>query len=206
MKTRKTNLLLVLCIIVFCIYSCANNNNENSSLVSEIKKDSLVESSASMSNNKGEVEKRVSNFLIWYKQKYDTLASIALVTIPDNDKGYYSINVNNTEEYIKVFSKSGFVTGKFLRTQREYFKNCNEQMQKEKQSNGPPIGLEHDLILLTQDIDNTLSEINKANMHDYNETENAASINVSLLNELKFSLIKENNNWLIDKIELSNVN
>ncbi len=158
-------------------------------------------SNVNQSNQKA-IEDQVNIFLEWYKSKFDTLSSIMLVSIPDTDEGIYSVNFNNTEEYLKVFAKSGLFTRNFIEEKKKYFITCNDKMQKEKQNQGPPIGLEHDIILLTQEIDETLNNLGNVSFDDYSEKGNKASIDVAILYEIRIYFVKENDKWLIDKTEV----
>lgn len=191
-------------MLLFTLLGCDNNN-------SKIEKDTTnfdtLQIAAENLNelnktNQKTIENQVNIFLKWYKDKYDTLSSITLINIPDIDSGIYSVNFNNTEKYLKIFTKSGLFTKNFIEEKRDYFKICNDKMIKEKQNDGPPIGLEHDLILLTQEIDETLNNIKNASFSNFTVEGNRVSIDVAILYKIKIYLIKENDKWLIDKIEL----
>jgi hypothetical protein len=191
---------LLACATLFLL-NCSDNQTTTAAMTAE--KDS-IDAVVPSENPEPLVKNQVNGFLQWYKANFDTLSTISLVTIPDTDKSFYSVNFGNTEEYLKVLKQSGFLTKKFIEDKRAYFQKSNERMHKEKQKDGPPIGLEHDLILLTQDIDNTLPEIDKVTLKNYTQSENTAHIDAHLINQLTFTLVKENDRWLIDNIALAN--
>jgi hypothetical protein len=202
MKKKFKIIFLGLLLTVFFGCSNSNDNADNNRAVTD--------STVNMSNNTNQetlanqkaVENQVSAFLNWYKTKFDTLSTIMLVSIPDTDAGIYSVNFNNTEEYLKVFIKSGLFTQNFIEDKRKYFNTCNDRMLKDKQNQGPPIGLEHDIVLLTQEIEETLNNIGNASFSDYAEGENKSSVDVTILNKTKIYLVNEKNKWLVDKIDV----
>lgn len=199
MRTKINLLYFIQILLISSLLSCNDSIDFNKKgNLPEINEDSLV------SGNQKAVQVQIFSFLEWYKSKFDTISSINLIIIPDTEGGLYSINFNNIEEYLKVFVKSKFFSKSFINKKRKYFIDCDERMKREKQNSGPPIGLEYDIILQTQEIENTFDSISKMTFSNFVERGDSASIDIELLNRLKINLIKECDFWLIDEIQLKN--
>ncbi len=196
----KLNLILLIGIISFT--NCETNESKRevtvTDTVSLAKKETL--SVYNISND--ETKKAVNFFFDWYKQKYDTISSIVLVTIPDDGKSLYSVNFDNSKVYINVLNSSGLFTNNFLRQKEIYFNSCNLRMKREKQTDGPPIGFEHDLLLLSQEPDFALEKIEEAKFINTQKTNNKYIVDTRILNDLRFYLILDGTKYLIDSISI----
>jgi hypothetical protein len=146
----------------------------------------------------------VIHFLQWYKNNYDILNGMNLVNNASGDYDstqYYSVNFKETGAYLSKLAASGFISDKYIKSRKEYFMDCNEGMKKYPQNDGPPVGFEADLILLTQEIDGTLESIDHPNIFEAKETTNTSYVKIEVLTQLNFTLSKYNGKWLIDKID-----
>ncbi|MFO0322312.1 MAG: hypothetical protein ACK504_07790 [Bacteroidota bacterium] len=203
MKKEFKIIFLGLLLTLFFGCSSRNNNIDNNGAVTDSTVNMSDNTNQENLANQKTLKNQINIFLNWYKTKFDTLSTIMLVSIPDTDVGIYSVNFSNTEEYLKVFIKSKLFTQNFIEDKRKYFNTCNDKMLKDKQNQGPPIGLEHDIILLTQEIDETLNNIGNASFSNYKEKDNKASVDVTILYKIRIYLINEDRKWLIDKIEIA---
>ncbi|MFL5763988.1 MAG: hypothetical protein ACJ77K_08615 [Bacteroidia bacterium] len=148
-----------------------------------------------------EVADKTKEFLTWYKTNFKEIAGFDLVPNANGkDTLQYRVDPGECEKLIEKLSSSGDITKEGLEGLRSYFKKCDENMRKAKQNDGPPEGLDGDLILCTQEINESLAKIETAEFKDINITGDQAKLTVSLEYDIPVYLIKENNSWKIDKI------
>ncbi len=195
MKMGKSNLVMLIVTVLSISISCTNTNSN---------KEEVTSNAANNTNviNYEITKQQTNDFLNWYKLNYDAIASIELLNKQEDTTTIYSINFSKVEELLALFQKSNFVSDKFITDKTKFYKKCNQSMQKEKQTDGPPYGLDYDAILLTQDVDYTLDAITNATYSNFTSTKNYISIDVKLLNQLRFFFSQENNTLKIDSIGL----
>jgi hypothetical protein len=142
----------------------------------------------------------VHDFLVWYKTNYKSLNGFDLVPRTQNDSSQYRVNLDECGKMIEKLRSGGFFTKEALDGLQAYFVKCDENMLKEKQNDGPPDGLDGDLILCTQETDECLSKIGTAEYKDVSMVGADAKLTVVLIYDLPVKLKKENGTWKISKI------
>lgn len=151
--------------------------------------------------------KTIIDFLTWYRENRDRLGKIQLVNNADDMESspskFYSVNFNNTEVYLMEIKKSTFVSDAYINDQRQYFKECSQQLKENPQNEGPPAGFEFDLILLSQDYEEDLANLDKSIVTAIDLKDKNTKLKLSFQSEsaLVFTILKNNGQWFIDKIE-----
>jgi hypothetical protein len=148
----------------------------------------------------------VVNFLAWYRVQQVRLSNIPMVNKPgmQNATKYYSINVKQTERYLSELKRSGFISDRYIRRWRAYFQECSENLKNNPQDDGPPDGLEFDLVMWSNsDYEEELSALDKIEIVDSHQNSRDASVVVKFLGgrKLRYTLAKERSTWKITQIE-----
>ncbi|MFW6222943.1 MAG: hypothetical protein ACOC3T_04960 [Bacteroidota bacterium] len=149
------------------------------------------------SDNTQEFIKKTKEFFHWYKQNYETLGNIQLIDLVKVDSTYiYKVNTDSTKRYLNILESSGFFSDSFIKEKQDYFIEAGRKLLEVKQSDGPPVGFEFDLLLLTQEASLYLDNIKDINysVKDTSETTTKISVNNDLIFEY------QNNNSLIKSI------
>ena len=152
------------------------------------------------------VEKPVLDFLKWYQKHQAELKSINLVfnfNQTESSNKPYSIDYKSTEKYLTELKKSGLIGAKYVERWRNYFKKCDADFLNNPQTEGVPVGFEHDLILLTKDDDVILNTLEALTVKDsYIKSNGYALVTIQFSNKyvLKFELSKQNDTWYIQDI------
>lgn len=97
----------------------------------------------------------VAGFLKWYAANYDKAYSFELIST----KGRYTVNLEGCRQYLAFLKSSSYLSDAFLDRMMGDFKGYDAIYKKEFVDDGPPEGFDYDLILQTQDIDDTLERI-----------------------------------------------
>lgn len=97
----------------------------------------------------------VAGFLKWYAANYDRAYSFELI----NTRGRYTVNLEGCRQYLAFLRSSGYLSDAFLDRMMGDFKGYEAIYKKDFVDDGPPEGFDYDLILRTQDIDDTLERI-----------------------------------------------
>lgn len=196
---RTFILLLQVSLLTFFlvfITACTSNNKSGTMETNQ---------SASVDQGHDEATKTVFEFLNWYKTNMSRLSRIELVT----NNGYdgsdstklYAVNFKGTEEYLRELLNSQFISEKYAAKQREYFKLCETNFKSEPQYEGPPLGFDFDLIMLSQDFDlDQLSQV-KTISHKGTDNTNHVILEFPYNYKLAYSLSYVNGKWLIDDIQ-----
>ena len=140
----------------------------------------------------------ILDFLTWYKKNISAINRFPLV----NQKGEepYSVNLKNGERYLGYLKKSNLLTDKYLDNWRQYFKERNEGFRQNPENEGPPTGFEYDLVLLSQDVDMQLNSLSSLKINKITVLNNSAKVNLKLIEEYQFQLVRRNNRWMINNI------
>ena len=151
-------------------------------------------------NDGKEIKELIYNFLKWYKNNYEDLMSITLVpaSIDQNANNLYKVNFNKLDLYLEKLKSSGYLSNGYISNLRNYVKNCNSKMIKNSQTDGPPEGLDFDLVLATQEVDDTLAKIDQIIFNQVEINKDTAVVKIKLVYDLTFKLKKVNGKWLID--------
>jgi hypothetical protein len=189
-------------VIFLCLYSCANDTTVKTNIT-----DSSTISSTGSNYEDAKADSTIVNFLKWYAQNVNRLSQINLVKnngTNDTTK-YYSVDFPATEMYLNELKKTGFISDQYLNYWRNYFKNADDYFKASPQNEGPPEGFDYDLVMLSQDIDEDLKNADRVRV--ISRTTNGIHLTKDIIfpsgQQLLFSLSRQNNAWLIDKIENS---
>lgn len=189
--SRSMNRVMFFYLALFFM-ACSSKQNSK-----EVNTDSLTPSYPASES--------VIGFLTWYKLHMMDLNAYNLVTnngneSPDPSKPY-SVNFPETEKYIAALQASGFVSNKFAENRRAYFKKCDEALKIEQQYDGPPMGFDADLIMLSQDFELDFLEQAKINAHPGGNTNSHIILEFPYGLKLAYAMTWENGKWLIDDIQ-----
>lgn len=194
---KVTILLISLTFLIACHQKSKLQNQNNKPLQS-------LEKPLSKSSENQELVGVVIKFLKWYKTNYKEINQIDLVdyesSIKDSTK-FYSLDFKATEKYLLKMKSSGLLSDKYIKDWQKYFLESQKNFEENPQNDGPPEGFDYDLVLLTQEIDETLSSIENPKIIKVTESEESYIVTLNVFMELSFRLSKVNGKWLIDKIE-----
>lgn len=148
-------------------------------------------------------EKRISTvikgFYRWYYDNYNEINSFNLVPNAGNRSSLqYRVDFSAVKKYLDKLRSSGFLARQFLERELKYYERCDRNMLSKKQRDGPPDGLEHDRILLTQEIDYEMQEVLKAGVRDIEIKGNRASASIY---RYQIHLIRDGGEWKILSID-----
>jgi hypothetical protein len=155
--------------------------------------------------------KTVMDFLKWYRANTEKLEKNSFVIYPDkfDDAGnitdstsFYRVDFKGMETYLAALRKSGFISGKYIDAQRNYFQQADSNFKVNHAYEGPPEGFDADLIMLAQDFD--LRNLQKSKALLKRKTAKTAEVTILFdYNELKltYHLTNEQGKWKIDLIE-----
>ncbi|SDE91477.1 hypothetical protein [Chitinophaga filiformis] len=149
------------------------------------------------------LEERVRDFFDWYSTRVDSLVDIQLV---DNsgveDTGRYAVNFDSTAAYLRILSHSGIFTQDYIADKNAYFQLCAGRISQDSVRTPTPYGFDADLILLSQEYEEDISNFSQATFGNYTETENGASIDVTIVYTLRIDFVIQGDRLLIDKIDV----
>lgn len=174
--------------------SCISNSDkqmETSASVDKRTKDSLA------------ISETISGFLSWYKTNYDSATSFRWVT--SDAKGYYLVNAENCEAWLKFLAASGFLTENYLNDWRRYFELESANLREHPQNEGPPEGFNMDLVLWTQEPELTLDSLKSLRYRMLHWQADSATIAMENYNALSCSLVKKDGTWRISRITPSDM-
>ncbi|NIG52795.1 hypothetical protein [Chitinophaga sp. Cy-1792] len=184
------------CIFVFALAACASPQQNNSVITDTVPPKTHIFPDKIDTAAAGKLAK---DALSWYKQHYDTVAGISLVRMSDTLLPY-RIDYGGVDRYIKIFKSSGYFSEKYFYDLHKYFKDCDSRFQERKQLDGPPEGLDYDLVLKSQEIDSEMEDLKNVGVVNYKPMANDHGIMVKLSNGLCFRVVQANGKMLIDSI------
>ena len=189
-------LLIATALMTFAL-GCSNGNSKN---MKNDKSDSLsiLSNKKDMNVNSSGCITTLQNFLEWYNVQFNSLNSIQIVELKqDTAISQYRVNFNKATKYIDQIRLSGFFSENYCQDKLQYFKEKDQELVKDKQSDGPPIGFEADLLLLTQEPNEVLKNHNSLKIDQVSPTVFKL---ISIDNNLLFNVVMKNGKCLIDKI------
>ena len=146
---------------------------------------------------------KVRAFFDWYSTRVDSLVDIQLV---DNsgveDTGRYAVNFDSTAAYLRILSHAGIFTRDYIEDKNAYFQLCASKISQDSVRTATPYGFDADLILLSQEYEEDISNFSQATFGNYTETENGASIDVTIVYTLRIDFVIQGDRLLIDKIDV----
>ncbi|MCW3071147.1 MAG: hypothetical protein JWO44_1037 [Bacteroidetes bacterium] len=187
---QMQTLLRILIFLPLLIVGCNNASSDKSA----------EEKTAEAVPESEQVISTVHDFLAWYKTNYKSVNGFDLVPRTENDSSQYRVSMEECGKMIEKLRASGFFTKNALDGLQAYFVQCDENMLKAKQNDGPPEGLDGDLVLCTQEIEESLSKIEAAEYKDISIDGTSAKVTVQLIYDLPVKLQKEGDAWKIAKI------
>ncbi|WP_300370724.1 hypothetical protein [Brachyspira sp.] len=157
-------------------------------------------------NDKSTKEKAYYNACRWYAENYSELNDIFNKTVDFDFEGggYYQINMENVYLYIAKFKNSGYFSDNYIKNIENRFEEIKKNLEKNKQSDGAPEGMEYDWFLATQEMDYYLNiitnEMKFTDIVTYGDEGDSLCINneeagKSVILEVK----KYGDEWLIEK-------
>ncbi|MCX6312001.1 MAG: hypothetical protein NT084_10255 [Bacteroidetes bacterium] len=149
------------------IFTSCNQNKIADQKTDAVKSDSIPKKDSVITPQiqNRTADQTVKDFLCWYNDNYEKVNKIEMIknNPPTEDTTkYYAVNFAGTEQWLKLFQESGFVSDVFLTHWRNYFKECEKAFQKDHESDGPPMGFEYDFIFQSQEQTPNNSEIQQA--------------------------------------------
>jgi hypothetical protein len=153
--------------------------------------------------NQPVLEEKVRGFFDWYATRVDSLVDIQLV---DNsgveDTGRYVVNFDSTAAYLRILTYSGIFTQDYIEDKKAYFQLCAGKIRQDSIRTSSPYGFDADLILLSQEYEEDISNFSEATFGNYTETENGASIDVTIVYTLRIDFVIQGDRLLIDRIDV----
>lgn len=139
-------------------------------------------------------------FLSWYKDQLIPLSRINLVDqVPGKN---YAVNMDSCRKFISKLKQSGYFTAGYLAEKMKRFEEKKKALESDPQTEGPPYGFEFDQVMLVQDIDSELDSLASFNVVQESVSTDTALVDFTLYYEYEFMLVRQNANWLIDRILL----
>jgi hypothetical protein len=153
-----------------------------------------------------EPTRTVVNFLEWYRVQHGRLNNIPMVNKigRHNEPINYSINFKQTERYLSELKSSGFISDRYMRRWRAYFKECNKNFKKNPMDDGPPDGLEFDLVMWSNsDYEEELAALDRIEVAESHQDKQDAIVVIKFLGgrKLRYTLLKERGSWKIAQIK-----
>ncbi|MCW3104747.1 MAG: hypothetical protein JWO09_3187 [Bacteroidetes bacterium] len=179
-------------LLSLLMLGCTNNNAPSDKPIEDRTAKSEVPAGSE------QVISTVRDFLTWYKVNYKSVNGFNIVS--KNDSLQYRVNTDECGRMIEKLRSSGYFTKNALDGLQAYFAKCGENFLKTRQNDGPPDGLDGDLVLCTQEIEECLSKIETAEYKDVSIDGTSAKVTVQLIYDLPVKLKKEDNAWKIEKI------
>jgi hypothetical protein len=166
------------------------------------KENPNMSSSLLSADSVNEPAKTVLAFLNWYKANEKTIQNINLVKNMGDTTKVYAIDFKETDAYLKALQQSGFISDKYLATQRKYFTQCDANFKKNRQNEGPPDGMDFNLVMLSQDYEHALSQLEKAKVITCIISVKKAMVIIEFSDKskLRYFLDWKNPKWAIESI------
>lgn len=138
-------------------------------------------------------------FFDWYKANMNRLAQIHMVNQVEGTP--YSVDKAGCEQFLDELRKSGLVTEGYLSGHRADFQRYQQQFEAEPQTEGPPMGFDMDLVMMSQEPDVDLDSLPHARILESSmHNDSAASVNVLLYYEFEVALLKDTVGWKVERI------
>jgi hypothetical protein len=156
----------------------------------------------------------VLDFLEWYRKNMMNIGKAPMIDTKAFKKGdtthYYTVNFEGTEKYLAEIKASGFVSEKYLESQRKDFKRSDDSLHAHPANDGPPYGFDYDLVMLSQDLDEDLSHLDQAKLSKEKVTDHGIFITLEFISgmKLEYTLTRgvDTGKWWIDEIKNGAVN
>lgn len=184
-------------IYLFLLFSCRSSIDKNEISTSSFK--SNIDNNIVYKIDSSNCISKIVGFINWYKKSTVSLDKINIV-MRDAEDSTYRINFKNAKQYLNFLSSSGYFSPIFIKTLDENFKLCDENFIKTKQNDGPPEGLDSDLVLNTQERDDFLEHLSQFTFKIENQTNTFSIVKMSL--DYVYWIIKCDSQCCIISIEI----
>jgi len=154
----------------------------------------------------------VRQFLTWYRPKRESFGNLPIVPAWLTDDGdttdIYKVDFKVAEQYLDAIRLSGFVSEKYLADERTQLQRADSTMRAERQSAGPPQGLEYNRIVFSQNPDADLEKLlrtkpavtisgDKARVY-FPQLPKSEDLRDGA--DLEFLLVPQQGKWVVDNI------
>ena len=192
---------------IFLLYIILLISCRNQSIIGNISTDTTTQNDVTNSSDSSKTpEKTVFRFLRWYKENEEWIHSQFFVDGGLEDSlTFYHINFAKVNNYMASLRSSGCLSEAYLQDLKDYLVLCNKRLQKYPQNDGPPDGLDFDLVMKSQDYEHIWDNLSNAKLiHKRIQAGNAdIEIRFASLTTEKYFLSLHGQNWKIDSIGMS---
>lgn len=144
----------ILLILIFALLGC-NQKKEAKKPINENQTTELLPSNNLEIKQDVKANNICKEFLTSYETNYDKIYEKDFI----NYEGNFSINFSNLNYFIDTSLMSKFFTENYISSFKNKIRAIDENLKKIPQSDGSIEGLEADVFLLTQDIEENLNQI-----------------------------------------------
>lgn len=150
-------------------------------------------------------EASVIKFLKFYNSHLEDVSNFRFVNDinPDDTTDFYKINYDQTEKYLDLLKSSGYISDSYIKSQKQFFKNCDTKYRETHQNDGPPENLDVDLVMnANADYEEELSTLDSIKVIKSEISGNRAKVILQFIyNDRKqYDMSLNNKTWQIDKI------
>jgi hypothetical protein len=198
----KASRILIISICGVIELSC---NNTNRVSINTSNNDSLINPKTETSLKASSPGTTVKEFLKYYNEQLSVISKIQMVDYHNFDSAkYYTLIDSEVEKYLNILTESHYISVSFINNLRQYIKQCGINFKVNKQYDGPPEGLDFDLIMLSNaDYDQELALQDSITVIRESISGNKANVLIRFLfnDKLIYDLSRNGQIWQIDKIE-----
>lgn len=148
------------------------------------------------------ITNKVHDFLSWYQYNFKSLEEWQFIDF-GNDSIPYSLNLTKTDAYIEYLNNSQYFTTHFIDSISNYFNSISDLLIDFPQYDGQVAGLDADILLRIQEIDETILLISDAKIELLESSESEATVYAQLIYPRTFKLTNLNGFWKIDAISIA---
>ena len=155
-----------------------------------------MEVNSELVSDEENVKFAVTNFLNWYESAYNGISQIQLVR---TEGGQYRVDRQEAENFLMILRQSNYLSDEFLHSIEKHIMECDAILLDDGQSEGEPICLDFDLILRTQEVQESLKLIESLQFNKVLVQSDSTETSVKLAYNLSIFLTKKGDKWLITK-------
>jgi hypothetical protein len=186
----------------------AKNNNQTSATagtnqhVGNTKLEIAIAPNAQPKNDTP--QNSVFNFLMWYKQHVNTLASIPIVkNIGANPPKNYEVDMQQAGIYQESLRNSGYLSDKYLTLSWLKIKQLESTLKRVLQTEGVVEDMDYDWIMHSQDFSDDLNKLQPSDLQVSDNTAQTATVKIVFpvsQQTITYQLSKKGKGWLVDNI------
>ncbi len=143
----------------------------------------------------------VLGFLAWYRDNETWVNDHHYIDGGLKDSStFYHINWYKAEDYLFALRSSHFLSENYLQDLKQYLASCDSLMKKIPQNDGPPIALDFDLVIKSQDYQDIYDSLSVSKVIDQKINGNKAELVIrhNSFRSHRYYLTKYGNYWLLD--------